>query len=156
MVPHVEMEHLSPRGHSSHLRADAIPADSPQSAFAQTTRNGQQNYGDEIRFVMIFLTWMNDPRERWHPPDATPPDDLLAAFSTGGQGIAARRASIWQDLFIGSIKLSVKHALTDKSHASIGLHPVLNWSVLPFVAKGTTCAWGLTQKGRVQVWPVPA
>ena len=34
------------------------------------------------------------------------------------------------------MKLSFKRALTDKSQVSIGLDPVLNWAVLPFVAKG--------------------
>jgi eukaryotic-like serine/threonine-protein kinase len=34
------------------------------------------------------------------------------------------------------MKLSVKRALTDKCHASIGLGHVLNWAVVPFVTKG--------------------
>ena len=50
--------------------------------------------------------------------------------------IAALRASICRDLFVESMKLSFKCALTDKSQVSIGLDPVLNWAVLPFVAKG--------------------
>src|SRR6202034_1646875 len=50
--------------------------------------------------------------------------------------IAALRASICRDLFVGSMKLSIKRALTDKSQVYIDLDPLLNGAVLLFVAKG--------------------
>ena len=79
---------------------------------------------------MIFPTTpqLMSPGGSWHPPDATShltacrqPSELLVAR------IAALGASICRDLFVGSMKLSFKRALTDKSHASIGLGHVLNW-----------------------------
>src|ERR1035437_975442 len=47
------------------------------------------------------------------------------------------------------MKLSFKRALTDKSQDSIGLDPLLNWAVLPFVAKGKRVSPGEPHKKTV-------
>src|ERR1035437_8261248 len=47
------------------------------------------------------------------------------------------------------MKLSFKRALTDKSQVSIGLDPLLNWAVLPFVAKGKRVSPGEPHKKTV-------
>ena len=63
--------------------------------------------------------------------------------------MAALRASICRDLFVGSMKLSFKRALTPKSLVSIGLDPLLNKGVLPFVAKGKRVSPGGPDKKNV-------
>ena len=62
--------------------------------------------------------------------------------------IDALRA-ICRDLFAGSMKLSLKPALTDKSQVSMGLDLVLNKAVLPFVAKGNRVPLGEPHKKAV-------
>jgi DNA-binding winged helix-turn-helix (wHTH) protein/tetratricopeptide (TPR) repeat protein len=63
--------------------------------------------------------------------------------------IAALRPSICRDLAVGSMKLFLKRALTDKSLVSIGLELILNWAVLPFVAKGNSVLPGESPKKAV-------
>jgi DNA-binding winged helix-turn-helix (wHTH) protein/tetratricopeptide (TPR) repeat protein len=63
--------------------------------------------------------------------------------------IAALRASIFRDLFMASMKLSFKRALTDKWHVSMGLDLVLNWAVLPSVTKGNRVLLGESHKKAV-------
>jgi len=47
------------------------------------------------------------------------------------------------------MKLSLKRALTDKCHASIGLGHLVNWAVLPFVTKGKRVSPGEPHKKTV-------
>lgn len=61
------------------------------------------------------------------------------------------------DWFVGSMKLSVKRALTDKGQISIGLGRLLNRGVLPSGAKREPrVVWGISQEVRIQVRSVPA
>jgi eukaryotic-like serine/threonine-protein kinase len=86
---------------------------------------------------MIFLTrQVASPGGSWHPPVPLPPEGLWTAFELVVARIAALRASICRDLFVGSMKLSFKPALTDKTQVSMDLDPLLNRAVLPFGAKG--------------------
>jgi hypothetical protein len=95
------------------------------------------------RFIMIVATTQGRPQVEVGIPKCHFP--LMARWQHSELAIAriaALRLSICRGLVAGSMKLFFKRALTGKCRVSIGLELILNWAVLPSVAKGSACCLG--------------
>ena len=94
-----------------------------------------------IFLTPIFLTsQVASPGGSGTPRCHFRPDGWWAAVVV--VGIAALRASICRDMFVGSMKLSFKPALTDKSQVSMGLDRLINALCYHLWPKGTACRLG--------------